>query len=120
MLTVTTDEICAAIKTAFNDTRTVMEPAGALAVAGCQKYVNETGIEGGTFIAITSGANMDFDRLRFVSGRAELMETLISVVIPDKPGAFLQLYEKIYPRDVTEFSYRYSGSGDANIIMSYR
>ncbi len=120
MITVTTDEICAAIKSAFNDTRTVMEPAGALAVAGCQKYIQESGIEGANFVAITSGANMDFDRLRFVSGRADMLEALISVVIPEEPGSFLKLYSSIYPRDVTEFSYRYSGTGDANIIMSYK
>ena len=123
-ISVNTDEICAAIKTVFNDTRSVMEPAGALAVAGCCKFLQQQqsmavdfenvsgsfdnhGV-GGTYVAITSGANMDFDRLRFVSYRADALETPISVRIPEGPGSFLELYHIIYPRNVTEFSYRYT------------
>jgi threonine dehydratase len=89
MVLVSNDEICAAIKDVFIDTRTVLEPAGALGVAGLKKWVAEKGIVGGTFVAITSGANMNFDRLRFVADRAgygEEREALISVTIPERPG----------------------------------
>jgi threonine dehydratase len=120
MVTVETDEICAAIKMGFNDTRCVMEPAGALAVAGMAKYARENRIEGQTFVAITSGANMDFDRLRFVSERADSSETLMSVNIPDRPGSFRQLYNFIYPRNVTEFCYRYNGTDRASVFMSFQ
>jgi threonine dehydratase len=88
MITVTTDDICAAIKTGFNDTRVVLEPAGALGIAGVRRYIQEKGIFNGTFCAVTSGANMDFTRLRFVSERADASETLISVKIDEKPGSF--------------------------------
>ena len=116
MITVSTDEICAAIKTGFGDTRTVLEPAGALAIAGCEQWLqSETAMQlaaGSTTtrrlscVAIASGANMDFDRLRFVSERADSSETLVTVTIPERPGAFRELYHLIYPRNVTEFSYR--------------
>jgi threonine dehydratase len=89
MVLVSTDEICAAIKDIFEDTRGIVEPAGALSVAGWKKYVTVKEITGGTYVAIASGANMNFDRLRFVSERAELgekREALVSVVIPEKPG----------------------------------
>jgi len=121
MITVSTDEICAAIKDSFVDTRVVLEPAGALAVAGMTKYALETESKEKTFVAIASGANMDFDRLRFVSERADTSESLISVTIPERPGSFLQLYESIYPRNVTEFSYRLGGAASkANIFMSFQ
>ena len=86
MITVDTDAICSAIKLGFNDTRSILEPAGALSIAGLVKYVEETGIKGKTLVAIASGANMDFDRLRFVSERADRSETLLSVQIPEEPG----------------------------------
>ena len=120
MITVSTDEICSAIKIGFNDTRCVLEPAGALAVAGMVKYTRSTGIKGKTFVAVCSGANMDFDRLRFVSERADSSETLVSVAIPEKPGAFRELYSVIYPRNVTEFSYRCNGTSRANVFVSYQ
>eukprot|EP00927_Polykrikos_kofoidii_P081321 TRINITY_DN7857_c0_g3_i1.p1 TRINITY_DN7857_c0_g3~~TRINITY_DN7857_c0_g3_i1.p1 ORF type:complete len:612 (+),score=123.43 TRINITY_DN7857_c0_g3_i1:113-1948(+) len=119
MVTVSTDEICAAIKDSFIDTRVVLEPAGALAVAGLKKYAKRTGMTGKTFVAITSGANMDFDRLRYVSERADTSETLIAVQIPERPGSFIELYECIYPRNVTEFAYRIS-SATADIFMSFQ
>lgn len=119
MITVSTDEICAAIKDSFIDTRVVLEPAGALAAAGLKKYVMQQGCKGKTFVAITSGANMDFDRLRFVSERADTSETLIAVQIPERSGAFIELYKNIFPRNVTEFSYRISGD-PANIFMSFQ
>ena len=89
---VTTDEICAAIKDVFEDTRSILEPAGALGVAGCKKYLQERGIQGQKWIAISSGANMNFDRLRFVADRAQLgekREALLSVIIPEKVGRYL-------------------------------
>jgi threonine dehydratase len=105
-VTVTTDEICQAIKLGFNDCRTVMEPAGALGLAGLVRYVRATGITGQTLVAVTSGANMDFDRLRFVSERADSSESLAAAVIPERPGSFWELYMALFPRNITEFSYR--------------
>jgi threonine dehydratase len=86
MVTVSTDEICAAIKDCFNDTRSILEPAGALSIAGMKKYVAQHNIRGQTLVAIASGANMNFDRLRFVAERSEEGEALISVIIPERPG----------------------------------
>ena len=120
MVNVTTDEICAAIKQSFLETRTIMEPAGALGVAGCVKHILETGAKGKTFICITSGANMNFDRLRFVSENSDHSERLICVEIPERPGSFTQLHTLIAPRNVTEFSYRYMEGQNASIIMSYQ
>ncbi|CAG8541758.1 15377_t:CDS:10 [Funneliformis caledonium] len=113
MIMVTTDEIY---------TRSIVEPAGALGVAGVKKYIADNKISGGIFVAVTSGANMNFDRLRFVAERAELgeqREALISVIIPERPGSFVRLYNHIYPRQITEFSYRYSDSDKAWIYMSF-
>jgi threonine dehydratase len=109
MVTVTTDQICNAIKLSYNDARVVLEPAGALAVAGMKKYVEENGIENATMVATTSGANMDFTRLRFVSERADDSERMLAVTIPERPGTFRELYDLVWPRNVTEFSYRYDG-----------
>jgi threonine dehydratase len=120
MITVQTDEICAAIKLGFNDTRCVLEPAGALGIAGMVKYVQKYGVRGKSMIAISSGANMDFDRLRFVSERADSSETLISVTIPEKPGAFRELHSYLHPRNITEFNYRHNGTSTANIIVSFQ
>ncbi|KAI9205616.1 tryptophan synthase beta subunit-like PLP-dependent enzyme [Polychytrium aggregatum] len=122
MILVSTDEICAAIKDVFEDTRSVLEPAGALSVAGAKKYIQAHGCEGKNFITICSGANMNFDRLRFVAERADLgenKEALISVVIPEQPGSFLTLHSVIHPRSVTEFSYRYGDAHEAHIFMSF-
>lgn len=108
MLTVSTDEICAAMKRAFNDTRTILEPSGALAIAGVVQYATRKGLTGCTFAAITSGANIDFARLRFVSERADDHETLTSVRVAERPGAFRRLYHALDAAGVriTEFSYR--------------
>ncbi|KAG0200326.1 hypothetical protein BGX28_006558 [Mortierella sp. GBA30] len=122
MIEVTNDEICAAIKDIFEDTRSIVEPAGGLAVAGCKKYLREHKLTNKTCVAITSGANMNFERLRFVAERAllgEQKEALLSVVIPEKPGAFLKLYMHIHPLMVTEFSYRYAPNRRAQIYMSF-
>ncbi|KAI9090471.1 tryptophan synthase beta subunit-like PLP-dependent enzyme [Phlyctochytrium arcticum] len=119
---VSTDEICAAIKDVFEDTRSIVEPAGALGLAGAKKYIQETGCKDKTFVAIASGANMNFDRLKFVAERAELgenREVLITVIIPEKPGSFMELYRTISPRAVSEFSYRYGEPEEAHIFMSF-
>ena len=114
------DEICAAIQDVFEDTRSIVEPAGALAVAGLKKYVAREGWRGKRLIAINSGANMNFDRLRHVAERADLggeREALLAVVIPERPGSFLHFCEVIGARSVTEFNYRYAGVDSAQIFV---
>lgn len=106
------------------DTRSVPEPSGALAVAGMKRYIAKHNLQnsGKSFVATVSGANMNFNRLRFVAERAELgegREALMTVIIPERPGAFLELQKKIVPRAVTEFSYRYSHSDKAFIYCSF-
>jgi len=119
MVTVSTDEICAAIKDGFMETRCVLEPAGALAIAGMKKWVGATNVRDQTLVGIASGANMDFDRLRFVSERADSSETMLSVQIPEQPGAFRSLIGLIEPRNVTEFSYRMEMGSQASIYLSF-
>jgi len=119
VITVNTDEICASIKDIFDDTRTIMEPAGALAVAGIKKYVAEKDVSQQTLIAINSGANMNFDRLRHVSERAELgerREGLIGVTIPEEPGSFLRFCRLIGKKGITEFNYRYADDSEAYVF----
>jgi threonine dehydratase len=117
LVTVDTDEVCAAIKDVFEDTRTVMEPAGALAVAGLKQAVAAAGVAGRTFVAITSGANVNFDRLRFVAERAEEREALFAVTIPEERGSFRRFAEVIGARAVTEFNYRISDRDDAHVFV---
>ena len=117
---VSNDEICAAIKDIFDDTRSVMEPAGALAVAGLRVWVERTKTRGAPLAAILSGANMNFDRLRFVAERAEVgeaREALFGVTIPERPGAFREFCASIGRRVVTEFNYRLSGRKEAHIFV---
>ena len=117
---VTNDEICAAIKDVFDDTRTVMEPAGALSVAGLKAWVEREGVRDQALVAVLSGANINFDRLRFVAERAEVgeaREALLAVTIPERPGAFLEFCAAIGRRVVTEFNYRLSGRGQAHIFV---
>jgi threonine dehydratase len=117
---VSNDEICAAIKDVFDDTRSIMEPAGALAVAGMRRWVERTGATGAHLAAVLSGANINFDRLRFVAERAELgeaREALFAVTIPERPGAFREFCATIGRRVVTEFNYRLSGRRDAHIFV---
>ncbi len=116
----TTDEICAAVKDIFDDTRSIAEPAGALAVAGMKRYIADHDVTGKTFVAIDSGANMNFDRLRHISERAELgehREALIAVTIPETPGSFRQFCETIGTRGITEFNYRYSQPEQAHVFV---
>lgn len=120
MLTVSTENICAAIKLGFNDTRCVLEPAGALAIAGMVKYIQENECKNQKFVVISSGANMDFDRLRFVSERADSSEALIAVRTPEKPGTFRKMQSLLHPRNITEFSYRHDGTDTAMTIVSFQ
>lgn len=117
---VSNDEICAAVKDIFDDTRSIMEPAGALGVAGLRRWVEQTGSEGARLAAVLSGANMNFDRLRFVAERAELgeaREAIFGVTIPERPGAFRAFCQTIGRRVVTEFNYRLSGRDCAHIFV---
>lgn len=120
VITVTTDEICAAVKDTFDATRVISEPAGAVGLAGLKKYVEATGCEGKSLVAVSSGANTNFDRLRYISERTtigERREAILCVTIPEKPGAFKAFCSAIGPRMVTEFNYRYSSAGDAHIFV---
>lgn len=122
IIEVTTDETCAAIKDVFEDTRSIVEPAGALALTGLKKWVarNPSPNPSRSLVAIASGANMNFDRLRFVAERAALgekKEALLSVNIPERPGAFAELIKTVLPHAVTEFTYRYAREQSANILM---
>jgi len=120
---VSIDEICAAVKDIFNDTRTLEEPAGALSVAGMKKYIEEYQISGKVIIGINSGANVNFDRLRHVAERAELgegHETLFGVTIPERPGSFREFCESIGKRDISEFNYRYQDDKNANVFVGIK
>ncbi|KAI9143888.1 tryptophan synthase beta subunit-like PLP-dependent enzyme [Paraphysoderma sedebokerense] len=119
---VSNDEICAAIKDAFEDTRSILEPSGALALAGLKRWVADNPCSGKTLVAVTSGSNIDFNRLRFVAERAEIgeeTEALISVNIPERPGSFWDLYTMIHPRPITELSYRYNHSDKGHVFVSF-
>ncbi|MBK7251890.1 MAG: threonine ammonia-lyase, biosynthetic [Gammaproteobacteria bacterium] len=117
-----TDEICAAIQDIFEDTRSIVEPAGALAVAGIKKYVAREGCQGRRIVAVNSGANVNFDRLRHVAERADFggeREALIAVEIPERPGSFLQFCQTLRARSVTEFNYRYESAQAAQIFVGF-
>jgi len=119
-VTVSTDEICAGIKDIFDDTRSVAEPAGALAIAGLKKYVEQNEIKGQTLIAIESGANVNFDRLRYVAERAmvgEHKEILLAVTVPEIPGSFLRFCKALGKRNITEFNHRYFDSKMAQVFV---
>jgi threonine dehydratase len=117
------DAICAAIKDVFEDTRAILEPAGALAVAGAKAWIARAGIAGQSVVAVASGANMNFDRLRFVAERAELgeqREAILAVTIPERPGSFRAFCALLGGRDITEFNYRLSGRDEARIFVGVR
>ncbi len=120
MILVDNDDICAAIKDVFEDTRSILEPAGALAIAGAKAWVERRRIRGKTLVAVACGANMNFDRLRFVAERAELgerREALLAVTIPERPGSFRAFCELIGPRNVTEFNYRFGDPQRACVFV---
>ncbi|MGQ0621282.1 MAG: threonine ammonia-lyase, biosynthetic [Panacagrimonas sp.] len=120
---VSVDEICAAIRDVFNESRATPEPAGALAVAGAKRWVADRGVSGQTLCAIVSGANVNFDRLRYIAQRAELgdeAEALLAVTLPERPGSFRSFLESVGRRVITEFNYRYSSGGAAHIFVGLR
>jgi threonine dehydratase len=120
MVLVDNDDICAAIKDVFEDTRSILEPAGALAIAGAKAWVERHRCKGRTFAAVACGANMNFDRLRFVAERAELgehREALLAVTIPERPGSFRKFCGRIGARNITEFNYRYGDPERACVFV---
>ncbi|MGH8492899.1 MAG: threonine ammonia-lyase, biosynthetic [Moraxellaceae bacterium] len=120
VITISTDEMCAAIKDIFDDTRSIAEPAGALALAGLKKYVAREKCEGRTLIAIDSGANMNFDRLRHISERTEIgekREGVFAVTLPEKAGAFKAFCQALGKRNITEFNYRYADAKAAHVFV---
>jgi threonine dehydratase len=120
VITASTDEMCAAIKDIFEDTRSIAEPAGALALAGLKKYVERDGVRDQHLLAILSGANTNFDRLRYISERTEIgehREAVLSVTIPERPGAFRAFCSALGRRNITEFNYRYSSSAEARVFV---
>jgi threonine dehydratase len=123
VICVDTDEICAAILDIFEDTRTMAEPAGALAVAGIKKYVETRGVSDQTLVSIVSGANINFHRLRHISERAEIgehREALFAATIPERPGSFRAFCEAIGDHAVTEFNYRYVESSEAHVFVGIK
>lgn len=120
MILVDTDAVCAAIKDVFEDTRSILEPAGALALAGAKEYARQHKLKDKTLIAVTSGANMNFDRLRFVAERAEVgeqREALLAVTLPEIPGAYKKFVSLIGSRNITEFNYRYNDRREAHVFV---
>ena len=120
IIRVNTDDTCAAIKDIFEDTRSIMEPAGALAIAGLKAYVERENITDQTLVAVACGANMNFDRLRFVAERAELgerREAIFAVTIPESPGSLKRFCDCIGPHNLTEFNYRISDAATAQVFV---
>jgi threonine dehydratase len=120
IVVVDTDKICAAIRDVFEDTRSIVEPAGALAIAGAKKYLAENNIVDGRFVVINCGANVNFDRLRHIAERAavgEEREMLVAVEIPESPGSFRKFCEALGRRNITEFNYRYNDARNAHIFV---
>ena len=120
VITVSADEICAAIKDIFDDTRSIAEPAGAAGLAGMKKYMAQTGSQGQVLLAIDSGANTNFDRLRYISERTEIgekREAVLAVSIPERPGSFRAFCHALGRRNITEFNYRYHDRQQAHIFV---
>ncbi|HEY8855833.1 MAG TPA: threonine ammonia-lyase, biosynthetic, partial [Rugosibacter sp.] len=120
MVLVDTDAICAAIKDVFEDTRSILEPAGALAIAGAKAWALKHRMQGKTLVAVASGANMNFDRLRFVAERAEVgeqREALLAVTLPEQPGSYKKFLTLLGSRNITEFNYRYHRVGAAHVFV---
>ncbi len=120
VIRVNTDAICAAIKDVFEETRVILEPAGALAIAGVKAYAARIRSRGRTLVAVASGANMNFDRLRFVAEEAELgekREAILAVTIPERPGSFREFCSQVGARNITEFNYRYADARQAHVFV---
>ena len=123
MINVSNDEICSAIKDVFEDTRSILEPAGALSIAGMKSDIEKRGLKNKNLVAIACGANMNFERLRFVAERAELgeeREFMVAIEIPEKPGSLIDLCELLGKKSLSEFSYRMSESSKAHIFMGIK
>ncbi|ASK78122.1 threonine ammonia-lyase, biosynthetic [Paraphotobacterium marinum] len=123
IILVNSDEICSAIKDIFEDTRAISEPSGAMGLAGIKKYISLHNIENKSFATILTGANLNFNSLRYISERSEIgeqKEALFAVKIPEKVGEFLKLYNKLKGRNITEFNYRFNNSKNANILIGIR
>lgn len=123
VVTVNSDEICAAIKDLFDDVRAVAEPAGALSLAGLKKYVQTTGVKGQRLSCILSGANLNFDKLRYVAERTELgekKEAVLAVTIPERKGAFMAFCDALGGKAITEFNYRYHNQSAAEIFVGVK
>mgnify|MGYP000149593697 CR=1 FL=1 len=120
VITVSTDEICAGIKDIFEATRSIAEPAGACALAGLKKYIDREGCRGLTLVAIDSGANTNFDRLRYISERTEIgekREVILAVTLPERPGAYKAFCRDLGKRNISEFNYRYASDTDAKVFV---
>ncbi len=120
MALVDTDAICAAIKDVFEDTRSILEPAGALAIAGAKEWIRRHKVHGKTLVAVASGANMNFDRLRFVAERAEVgeqREAVFAVTLPERPGSYKKFVSLVGNRNITEFNYRFHDAGEAHVFV---
>lgn len=120
VILVDTDAICAALKDVFEDTRSILEPAGALSIAGAKLYAEREQLQGETLVAVASGANMNFDRLRFVAERADIgekRESILAVTIPETPGSFREFCSLLGKRNITEFNYRYADSKSARVFV---
>jgi len=120
VITVSTDEICAAIKDVYSDTRAICEPSGAMGLAGLKKYVERDGVKGKTLLSIQCGANIDFDRLRYISERTEIgekREAVLAVTIDEKPGSFKLFCKAMQKRNISEFNYRFSDANKAHIFV---
>ncbi len=120
MLLVDTDELCAAMKDVFEDTRAIVEPSAALGVAGAKRYVEREGLSGANLVTVLCGANVNFDRLRFVAERAELgerREAVIAATIPERPGSFKAFCRLLGTRSITEFNYRYDDPREAHVFV---
>ena len=120
ILLVDTDAVCAAIKDVFEETRSILEPAGALAIAGLKAYVQATGVRNQELVTVACGANMNFDRLRFIAERAEIgeqREAIFAVTIPERPGSFKAFCRLLGARNITEFNYRYADPREAHVFV---
>jgi len=120
IILVDTDATCAAIKDVFEDTRSILEPSGALAIAGAKQYAAREKLKDKTLVAVASGANMNFDRLRFIAERAEIgeqREAILAVTIPETPGSFRKFCALLGKRNITEFNYRYADPKAAQVFV---
>jgi len=120
VITVSTDEICTAIRDIFNDTRSIAEPAGAVSLAGLNKYAQGKSLSGRHLMAIESGANLNFRQLRYISQRTDIgenKEVLLAVTIPEKKGSMKAFYQNLKEFDITEFNYRYNKPGEAHLLL---